>query len=172
MRFLCTFLMVSLVAAFSADAGGKKKPPISITFHLEAANAEGRKLSIPVDTKMGKKFIQKSPTFSTKDFIAYHPFVSPHNGEMYGVALQLNKTAAARLRAVSAAYKGKYIIANVNGKVVDMLFIDKQVDGRVITIWRGVDPQFLTIVNPILPRIGETQKQWKERLKKEKKIKK
>ena len=164
--------MVSLIAAFSAEAGGKKKAPISITFHLEANSMEGRKLSIPVDTKMGKKFIQKSPTFTTKDFVAYHPFVSPHENEMYGVALQLNKTASTRLRAISAAYKGKYIIANVNGKVVDMLYIDKQVDGRVITIWRGIDPKFFTLVNPVLPRIGEKPEQWKARLKKEKKTKK
>ena len=153
-------------------AKGEKRPPLSITFHLEANNAEGRKLSIPVDTKMGKKFIQRSPTFSTKDFIAYHTFVSPHPNENYGVSLQLSKTAAQRLSYISAENKGRYMVANINGAVADMIYIDKQVDGRVITIWRNVDPRFISIVNPILPKIGETKDVWKARLKAEKKLKK
>ena len=164
---ILTLLMPSILLA-----KGGKRPPLSITFHLEANSAEGRKLSVPVDTKMGKKFIQKSPTFSTKDIIAYHTFVSPHPNEMYGVALQLSKTAAQRLQYISAENKGRYLIANINGVVVDMLYIDKQVDGRVITIWRNVDPKFIAIVNPILPKIGETKDTWKNRLKSEKKLRK
>jgi hypothetical protein len=152
-----------------ASANGKKRPPVSITFHLEANGLEGRKLTIPAETPMGTKYIQKSPSFSTKDFIAYYPFVSPHENEMYGITLQLGKAGAMRLKALSVANEGKYIVANINGKVVDMIFVDKEVDGRVITIWRGVDPEFLSLVNPILPKIGESPKDWKKRIKAEKK---
>jgi len=169
---LILLAIFTLLTPGSLLAKGKKQPPLSITFHLEANSAEGRKLSIPVDTKMGKKFIQKSPTFSTKDIIAYHTFVSPHPNEKYGVALQLSKTAAKRLEYISAENKGRYLIANINGTVVDMLYIDKKVDGRVITIWRNVDPKFVSIVNPLLPRIGETKDAWKKRLKSEKKLRK
>jgi len=165
-------LCFSFAHVNDALANGKKRPPIVITFHLEANSMEGRKLSIEADTPMGKKYIQKSPSFSTQDFIAYYPFVSPHENEMYGVSLQLGKTAAARLKALSAANKGRYIVATINGRVVDMLYVDRQVDGRVITIWRGVDPQFFQIVNHLLPKIGETSKAWKKRLKAEKKMKK
>lgn len=168
-RILTLILCIGLTHVNVAFANGKKKPPVSITFHLEANSLEGRKLSIPAKTPMGTKYIQKSPSFTTKDFIAYYPFVSPHENEMYGVSLQLGKTAANRLKLISAANKGKYIVVNINGRVVDMIFVDKEVDGRVITIWRGVDPQFLALVNPLLPRIGEDPKLWKKRLKEEKK---
>ena len=73
---------------------------------------------------------------------------------------------------VSAENKGRYLIANINGVVADMIYIDKMVDGRVITIWRNVDPKFLAIVNPLLPKIGETKDTWKMRLKSEKKLRK
>lgn len=169
---LFLFALVASMIPQTALAKGKKQPPLSITFHLEATDAQTRKLSIPVQTKMGKKFIQKSPSFSTKDFIAYHTFVSPHANENYGVSLQLSKTAATRLKHISATYKGRYLVANINGAVVDMLYIDKQVDGRVITIWRNVDPRFISIVNPLLPRIGETKDVWKKRLKAEKRLRK
>jgi len=170
-RILTLILCVgfSFVHVNVASANGKKRPPISITFHLEASGLEGRKLTIPAKTPMGVKHIQKSPTFSTKDFIAYYPFVSPHENEMYGVTLQLGKAGAMRLKAVSAANKGKYMVVNINGKVVDMIYVDREVDGRVITIWRGVEPKFLALVNPILPKIGEKPKDWKKRLKAERK---
>lgn len=168
-RMILFILCLGITHVNLASANGKKRPPVSITFHLEASSLEGKKLSIPAKTSMGTKYIQKSPSFSTKDFIAYYPFVSPHEGEKYGVTLQLKKTAAARLKSISAANKGKYIIANLNGEVVDMIYVDKMVDGRVITIWRGVDPKFLALVNPLLPKIGEKPKDWKKRLKEEKK---
>ncbi len=168
-RILTLILCFGLAHVNVASANGKKRPPVSITFHLEANSLEGRKLSIPAETPMGTKYIQKSPSFTTKDFIAYYPFVSPHENEMYGVTLQLGKAGAMRLKALSASNKGKYIVVNINGKVVDMIFVDKEVDGRVITIWRGVDPEFLALVNPILPKIGEKPKDWKNRLKAEKK---
>ena len=172
MKYLFLIIMASMTASVSLHASGKKRPPISITFHFEAHGLDGKKMSIPVKTQLGRKFIQRSPSISTKDVVAYHAFVSPHPNGEYGVALRLTKVAAQRLRLLSSQRKGQYIIANVNGKVADMLLIDRVVDGRVITIWRGVDPKFLTAVNPILPRIGESKKVWKARLKSERKKKK
>lgn len=171
-RLLTFIFCVGFAFTHLASANGSKRPKISITFHLEANDLEGRRLSIPAKTSLGTKYIQKSPTLVTSDFVAYYPFVSPHENEKFGVSLQLKKTAAIKLATLSAEQKGKFIIANINGQVVDMIRIDKGVDGRVITIWRGVDPKFLEIVNPILPRIGEKPKEWKARLKAEKKASK
>ena len=172
MKIFLMLLTVSVLSTISAQAKGEKRPPISITFHFEATGVEGKKFAVPVETQLGKRFIQKVPSISTKDIIAYYPFVSPHPDGQYGVSLQLNSVAAKRLSMLAAQNKGRYIVANINGKVVDMLFIDKQVDGRVITIWRGIDPNFLAYVNPIMPKIGEKKKDWKKRIKAEKKKKK
>lgn len=150
-----------------ASAKGKNRAQVMISFHLEATDVQNKELVIEANTQMGKKFIEKSPMLVTSNFTAYYPFVSPHEGELYGASLQLNQKSAMRLKAISAEHKGKYIVANVNGKVVDMIYIDKVVDGRVITIWRGLDPAILKLVNPILPQIGEDPKVWKERIKAE-----
>jgi len=166
-RIVSLIICFCLFQADDASAKGKKRPPVMISFHLEATDIKNKELAIETDTPLGKRFIQKSPAFVTSNFVAYYPFLSPHEGELYGVSLQLNQKAATRLKAVSVENKGQYIVANVNGKVVDMIFIDKEVDGRVITIWRGIDPQILKLVNPILPQIGEDAKVWKDRIKKE-----
>lgn len=171
-RLLSLILCFSFLNAHDASAKGKNRAKVMISFHLETTNVQNKELAIEADTQMGKKFIEKFPIFITSNFTAYYPFQSPHEGELYGVSLQLNQKSAARLKSISAENKGKYIVANVNGKVVDMIYIDKQVDGRVITIWRGLDPAILKLVNPILPQIGEKPEAWKERLKVEKKAEK
>ena len=168
-RIVALIICFCLFSVNDASAKGKKRPPVMISFHLESTDVQNKALVIEANTPMGKKFIQKTPSFITSNFTAYYPFLSPHEGELYGVSLQLNQRSAARLRVLSAQNKGQYIVANVNGKVVDMILIDKEVDGRVITIWRGIDPAILKLVNPILPQIGEDPKVWQERIKKEKK---
>lgn len=162
-------LCLALVCQAAMAGSNKKEVPLNISFHLEARDAGSKRLSIEVDTKIiGKRYIQKSPMITTSDIIAYHPFVSPHPGEEYGATLQLDKDAAIRLRTLSAANKGAYIVAVINGRVVDMLKIDRAVDGRVITIWRGIPGAFFNVANQRIPKIGETKKEWKARLKKEK----
>jgi len=168
-RILSLIVCFCLLYVTDASAKGKKRPPVQISFHLETSDVRNKELVVEADTPMGKKFIQKTPLFVTSSVTAYYPFPSPHEGELYGVSLQLNRKASSLLRVTSAQNKGSYIVANVNGKVVDMILIDKEVDGRVITIWRGIDPAILKLVNPMMPQIGEDPKTWKERLKKEKK---
>ncbi|GAA5494944.1 hypothetical protein SAMN02745181_2768 [Rubritalea squalenifaciens DSM 18772] len=159
------FVALALLSVIPAQANGKKQPPLSITFHLVSTNQESKKLSIPVDTPQGRRFIQRSPFVSTADIIAYHPFESPHNPDMYGVTLQLSKLGSRRLRAVTGENLGTWVVASINGNVVDMLKIDKQVDGRVITIWRGIDAATLGICDSLVPRIGESKEAWEKRRK-------
>lgn len=160
-----TFFLSFLFCLGAASANGKKQPPISISFHMEAADVQSKKFAVPVDTPQGKRFIEKVPTISTKDIVAYWPFPSPHNPEHYGVSLQLDKHAARRLNLLSAQNNGKWMIATINGQVVDMLYIDKQVDGRIITVWRGVDGDMVKLCGKALPKIGESKKEWKKSLK-------
>lgn len=162
---IITILLTSLFCLGVASANGKKQPPLSITFNIEAADVQSKKFAVPVDTPQGKRFIENVPTISTKDIVAYWSFPSPHNPDHYGVSLQLNKNAARRLNLISAQNNGRWIVASINGQVVDMLYIDKQVDGRLITVWRGVDADMLKLCDKFLPKIGESKKEWKKRRK-------
>ena len=169
-----TFLtvLVSLFLVQFAAAKGKQQSPVTVTFHIEATDIESKKLAYQIDTPKGKHWMSKSPFIMTKDIVAYHAFVSPHNPNMYGVSFQLNRAGSQRLSMASGEIAGKWIMCAINGKVVDMLYIDKQVDGRVITIWRGVDSTMLEACNQLAPRIGESEKAWKTRIKYENKQKK
>lgn len=162
---LFLLIALSLLSIIPAHASGKKQPPISITFHLVTENNDGKKFTIPVDTPHGKRFIERTPIIGTSDIIAYHAFPSPHNEEFYGVSLQLNKVGANRLRAISGNNMGAWIAASINGNVVDMIHIDKPVDGRVITIWRNIDAPTLQLCDSLIPKIGESKEDWEKRRK-------
>lgn len=162
---LFLFIALSLLSIFPAHANGKKQPPISITFHLVTETSDGKKFTIPVDTPQGKRFIERAPIISTADIVAYNAFPSPHNEESYGVSLQLKQTGANRLRAISGNNMGSWIAASINGNVVDMIHIDKEVDGRVITIWRNIDPATLQLCDSLIPKIGESKEDWEKRRK-------
>ena len=166
---LILFLIVATLATNLSFANGKKQGAVTITFHTEATNLVSKKLTIEMDTPKGKTFMNKTPFITTNDIVAYNAFPSPHNPDMYGVSFQLNRAGSSRLKMTSGQYAGKWIMCSINGKVVDMLYIDRQIDGRVITIWRGVDKNMLNACNFLIPRIGESQKAWKTRLKYEKK---
>ncbi|MEO1856931.1 MAG: hypothetical protein ABGY95_06150 [Rubritalea sp.] len=166
---LILFLLIASLAANLSFAKGKKQSAMTIAFHTEAANLESKKLTFEIETPKGKRFMSKTPFITTSDIVAYNAFPSPHNPDMYGVSFQLNRAGASRLKMTSGQYAGKWIMCTINGNVVDMLYIDRQVDGRVITIWRGVDKNMLNACNFLIPRIGESEKAWKTRLKYEKK---
>lgn len=164
--FILTLCLSSL-----AIAGGKKQAPVSVTFHTEATDLESKKLTYEVDTPKGKRFMSKSPFLVTSDIVAYNTFPSPHNPEMLGCSFQLNRRGSSRLKMTSGQFAGKWIMCAINGQVVDMLYIDRQIDGRVITIWRGVDQAKAELFDNLVPRIGETQEAWKVRKKAEAKAK-
>jgi hypothetical protein len=166
---LLIFLFIAYLSASVSFANGKKQSAVAITFHTEAANLESKKLTYEIDTPKGKRFMSKTPFITTSDIVAYNAFPSPHNPDMYGVSFQLNRAGSSRLKMTSGEYSGKWVMCTINGKVVDMLYIDRQIDGRVITIWRGVDQAMLNACNHLVPRIGESPKAWKTRLKYEKK---
>lgn len=168
MRLILFIFLTIFAANINTHANGKKQAPLTITFHTENSDIESKKLSYEVDTPKGKRYMSKTPFLTTKDITHYNAFPSPHDEGNYGASFQLNRAGATRLKMVSIEYTGKWIMCAINGKVVDMVYVDRPVDGRVITIWRGVDENMLQTCNSVRPRIGESQKAWKTRLKYEK----
>jgi hypothetical protein len=169
MRPLLIFLL-ALSACF-AFASGKKQAPLSVSFHTEATNLESKKLTFEVETPKGKRYMSKSPFIMTSDIVAYNAFPSPHNPQMNGVSFQLNRAGSSRLKMTSGHYAGKWIMCAINGQVVDMLYIDRQIDGRVITVWRGIDQSIVDTLDTMIPRIGESKEEWEARQKSKKKAK-
>ena len=148
-----------------AWAGGKKDAVLDATFHLQTEPGEGKLKVFQVPTAGEQITYRLSPEFSRKDYIAFRPFPAD-DGVSYGIIFQLNKTAAQRLANIGNAYRGRYLLAMVNGQVRDAVLIDKAPNDGLLVIWQRVSAAEVRLADEYLPRIGQDPKNWKKQKKK------
>ena len=165
-RLLLLFALTVFLPA-AASAGGKKKAPVMVSFHLQGDAGEGGKLVFPFKTAGQTIYYRKHPEFSSQDVVAFQSFPSDDPAS-YGLILQLNKLSAQRLASMSASNHGKYLLCMVNGSVRDAVLIDKKVGDGLLVIWQRIGAAEVRAADKLMPRIGEDPKVWKKRLKEQK----
>ena len=159
-RIAAFTMMVVLALAPGVFAGGKKEDKASVTSHLETEATDNPKMIFPQLANGQTRYFRRMPEISLKDVVSFSPFPSTVDDD-YGLVLKLKGNAATRLSAVTATNQGRWLISQINGRVVDGVAIDKQVDDGVIVIWKGVTLADLALLDKELPRIGATGKKKK-----------
>lgn len=153
-----------LCLAPMAVAGGKNEDTPVISFHIETEATDNPKMIFPQQMEDGKtRYFRRLSDVSSKDVAAFGPFPDDFGGETYGIALQLKPAAARRLSAVTAINTGKWMVARVNGRVVDAVVIDKQIDDGYLIIWRGVTLAEINVYDKTVPRIGASEAEKKKK---------
>jgi len=153
-------VLVAVTFASPARASGKKENKASVTFHMETEGSDNPKMIFPQLANGQTRYFRRLPEISTKDIVAFSPFPSDV-GEDYGVVLKLKGNATNRLAALTAANQGRWMISQVNGRVVDGFLIDKQVNDGFVVIWKGVTLADTKILDAEFPRIGAEGKKKK-----------
>jgi hypothetical protein len=151
---LSAIVLMSLCAILPAGAGGKKGAASGVSFHLQGDPSDNPKMIFPQLTNGQQLVFRRNPDFATKDIAAFNPFPS-QDGEGYGVLLQLKPGAKNRLSAVTNANISRWMLAMVNGRRVDAVLIDKQVDDGYLVIWKGIGAAEIEAFDTMVPRIGE-----------------
>lgn len=162
LRFAAILTFMVLVFCPSLSAMGKADAKFSTSFHMETDENENPKMTFQQLANGQVRFFRRMPEFSTNDIVSFSPFPS-EIGEDYGVVFRLKDNVARRLAAITNANQGRWMIAQVNGRVVDGVLIDKQVDDGVLVIWKGVTLQDITLFDSSLPRTGENGKKKKKK---------
>jgi preprotein translocase subunit SecD len=163
-RFALVLAILGMLAPATLG-GGKKPPPMQVTFHLEGSQMEGPNLVFPQPTAGKTVYYRKSPEITIKDIVAFRAFATS-DPNSYGVLLQLKPAAARRVQNIGNSNAGKYLLAVVNGQVRDAVLIDRPTTDPYIVIWQRVTPEELKVADMLMPQIGEDPKAWKERQKK------
>lgn len=160
-RWRSVFLAL-VFTAFPAlcHAGGKAGDAAAVSFHIETEGNENPKMVAPFDVGGQQRFFRRMPEVSMKDFSAFSPFPSD-DGQTYGVVFQLKAAANRRLSAITQVNQGKMLIAQVNGRVVDAVIIDKPVNDGLIVIWKGITDAEIKQYDKVAPRIGAEDKKKK-----------
>jgi len=133
----------------------------TISFHIETDANDNPKMIFPQLANGQQRYFRRIPEVSTKDIESFSPFPSEVGGD-YGIVFKLKGHAAKRLSAITSANQGKWLIAQLNGRVVDGVYIDKQIDDGNIVIWKGATIADVNILDEDLPRIGAAGKKKKK----------
>lgn len=153
-RFVTLILVFSAALLTPAAAGGKASKKASVSFHIQADAMENPKMIFAHEMNGKAMHFRRMPEVGTKDLVAYSPFPAEGGGD-FGAVFRLKRSAAGRLSAITNASQGQWLAAMVNGRIVDGVLIDKQIDDGVLVIWRGLNLDDIAAIDKTLQRIGE-----------------
>ena len=157
LRVAVLLMLAVLALAPPLFGAGKNENKASVTFHLETEASDNPKMIFPQGVGNQTRYFRRMPEIGIKDIVSFSPFPSD-TGESFGIVFRLKGNAVNRLAAVTAANQGRWLISQVNGRAVDGVIIDKQVNDGYIVIWKGVTLADVEILDKELPRADEANK--------------
>ena len=160
------FLVIPLLLAFTvapAWSMGKRPEKNRLTFHIQGKRTDGPKMVFPVPMGNRKLFFSKSPITFTKEIVSLKHFVTEDG--TYGATFSFDKAASGRIAAVTTSNRDKWLVAMLNGRPVDVVFIDKPVTDGKLVVWRDIKQTEIIRFEYAMPITGETREQWQERIK-------
>jgi hypothetical protein len=161
-RAALALLTLSAVPPLPLHASGKKGDPTGISFHLQAEQSDNPKMVFTQATNGQMLSYRRLPEINTKDIQSFAPFPS-RDGDGYGALLVLKPAAKNRWAAVSAANINRWLVAMVNGRIVDAVMIDKQIEDGQMVIWKGIGEAEIAAFDEMVPRIGEEKPRGKQK---------
>jgi hypothetical protein len=152
-----TVLLMMLVLALSPAlfASGKKQTKAIVSFHMETESTDNPKMIFQQLANGKVRAFRRMPEVTTKDMQGFTPFPAEGGGDNYGMVFQLKDNAAKRLAAITNINQGRWMITQANGRIVDGVMIDKQVDDGRLVIWKGLTLADIGFFDESMPRIGQ-----------------
>lgn len=162
-RFAALLMLLMLLACAlpaTLQAGGKASNKAVLSFHIETDENDNPKMIFSQMTNGKVRYFRRLPEVTTKDVASFMPFPT-EGGEGYGIVFKLKDNASARLVAITNANQGRWLLAQLNGRIVDGVLIDKQINDGCVVIWKDVTLADVNLFDASLPRIGQDGKKKK-----------
>lgn len=161
-RRAALLMMLGLALSPVVFASGQKELKGTLSFHMETEGNDNPKMIFEQMAYGKKRFFRRMPEITTKDVVSFSPFPSDAGGDDYGMVFILKDNAAKRLAAITNINQGKWLLAQINGRVVDGVLIDKPVEDGRLVIWKGATLADVTVFDGDFPRIGQEGKKKKK----------
>jgi len=160
-----TALLMILAAAMAPAviAGGKAETKVSLSLHMETDANDNPKMIFAYEANGQTRYFRRMPEITTKDVVAFNPFPSVDGGDDYGIVFQLKGNAVKRFAAITNASQGRLLLSQINGRAVDRVLIDKQIDDGFVVVWKGATLADIHLFDAAMPRIGQEGKKSKKK---------
>ncbi|MBA2271638.1 MAG: hypothetical protein H0W20_13750 [Chthoniobacterales bacterium] len=157
MRSLAACLVMALVLG-GAGMGDAKKPRSTLRAHLEANANDGTAFSTQIRSGITGKnvVIEKVPTISEQDVVAFYPYQAPDGS--YGVLFQLNDHGKLALDTLSVERRGRFLYVFVNGRPAAELQVDRRVSDGKLYVESGLTAADVALMKKEWRLIGERKK--------------
>lgn len=147
-------LMMALAAMIPATAmaSARKNDKGAISFHLEGQRGDNPKMIFD-QAFHGKDLVfKRMPEIINKDIASFRAFPAENEAEGFGIVVYLKPDAARRIGMITNANRGKWLAANVNGRAVDAVIINDQVNDGILVIWKNLSPADIATLEKALPK--------------------
>ncbi|MGB6223259.1 hypothetical protein [Haloferula sp.] len=146
-------LAIAMAFVLPADAGGKKNKDAIIAFHMETDPGDNHTMIFTQFVAGKERVFRRMPEVGTKDIESFNPFPS-QDGEGFGIVFKVKTAAKHRLAAVTANSSGRWFIARINGRIVDGVIVDQQINDGELVVWKGVSLAEVNELDQRFPRFG------------------
>jgi len=155
MRSLAACALLALLSPASLEA---KKPHCTVRAHVEGNVNDGAVFSTQLrSSATGKKIvIQKVPTISERDVMAFRPYQAADGS--FGVLLQLDDHGKLALDTLSVERRGTFLYIFINGRPAAELQIDRRVSDGRLYIASGLTKADIELMQKDWPAIGQAKK--------------
>ena len=161
-RRSCVLALLALVLIpADAPASGKKEVKSSVSFHIETDASDNPKMIFPQPVNGQTRYFRRLPEVATKDIVSFSPF--PSDTEGYGIMFRLKDNASKRINAITTATQGRWLLAQLNGRVVDAVLIDNPVTDGMLVIWKRAELADIALLDEAFPRIGQENQKKKKK---------
>ena len=162
-RFAALGMLLMGAIPSAVWAGGKASSQASVTFHIETEATDNPKMIFSQQVNGQTRYFRRMPEISIKDLLSFNPCPSDAGGDDYGVVFKLKDNVAQRFAAITNVNQGRWLVAQINGRVVDGVLIDRQIDDGFVVIWKGVALADIKVLGAALPRIGQEGQKKKQK---------
>lgn len=145
--------LAPLLLVAPVQAGGKKHQENVLSIHIETDPTDHPKMIFKQFVAGKERSFKRIPEITGKDIAAFHPFPS-RDGEGFGVTLQLKARASNRFATTTTANQRRWVLTQINGRMVDAVLVDRPVNDGIWIIYKGVTAAEVASFDAEVPRLG------------------
>lgn len=149
------FLLFALTC-LPVMAGSSPNRNAAVSFHVETDANDNPKMVFAQTVQGQQRMFRRLPDLSGRDLAGFRR-IRAVGGNGAGAMFRLKESAAKRWQALTTSNINRWVISQVNGRVVDGFVIDQPINDGVVVIWKDLSEADLALLEKEFPQLDAKQ---------------